>query len=166
MGNVFLLATGYCLLSTAFHSSFILPTSSLVSERDADLTLEGARADEVRAAEGGEEVVERLLVRQVDGREAKRHLRVLGAQEVVGSGAEVEEVARGDARRVRVVVLRPVRRNPHAQSAAVRRSARRYRLSRRGDDAAAEEPDLRVLIRSEGLSGGEVCDGAGSDAAV
>src|SRR5256714_10781075 len=145
---------------------FILPPSSLVSERDADLTLEGARADEVRAAECGEEVVERLLVRQVDGREPKRHLRVLCAQEVVGSGAQVEEVARGDARRVRVVVLRPVRGNPHAQRATVGRGARRYRLSRRGEDAAAEQTDLRLLIRREGQSGGEVCDGPRNDAAV
>src|SRR2546423_3633747 len=145
---------------------FILPPSSLVSERDADLTLEGARADEVRAAEGREEVVERLLVRQVDGREAERHLRVLCAQEVVGSGAQVEEVARGDARRVRVVVLCPVRGNPHAQSAARRRSARSYRLSRRGEDAAAEQSDLRLLIRREGQSGGEVWNRARHEAAV
>ena len=52
------------------------------SEIQRDLGREGARSDVVRAAEGGEEVVERVLVGDVDGGEVKIGLEVLLVEEV------------------------------------------------------------------------------------
>ena len=70
---------------------------------------EGAGGDEVRAGEGGEEVVEGVFVGEVDdGDGGGEGAFVVGftAEEVVLSKRQVEEAARGDARRVVVVVLR------------------------------------------------------------
>src|SRR5262245_49755979 len=55
-------------------------------------------------------------------------------------------MSRRDARRVVIVVRRPLRRNPYAQSAAVRVRAGSQPSSRRGEGAAAKQPYLRLLI--------------------
>ena len=54
----------------------------------------------VRAAEGGEEVVERVLVGDVDGGEVEIDLVAVGVEEVVFAERDVEEIARRDAGRV------------------------------------------------------------------
>ena len=72
---------------------------------EAELGRQGARGDVVRAAEGGEEVVEGVLVGDVDGGEAQAPLVLVAVEEVVLAEGGVEEVARGDAGRVLVVVL-------------------------------------------------------------
>ena len=66
---------------------------------------QSARSDVVRAAEGGEEVVERVFVGNVDGGEAQAPLVAVAVEEVVGTEGGVEEAARCDARRILVVVL-------------------------------------------------------------
>ena len=48
----------------------------------------GARRDEVCPAEGGQEVVERVLVRHVDDAEANAKLRSPGVEQVVRSDSE------------------------------------------------------------------------------
>ncbi len=81
-------------------------------EVEADLGRQGARCYVVRAAEGGEEVVQGVLVGDVDGGEAQAPAAVLfAAEEVVLSDGEIEEVAWSDARRVLVVVLGVGRRD-------------------------------------------------------
>jgi hypothetical protein len=76
-----------------------------VLEVEAELDGFGARGDEVCAAEGGEEVIERVFVGQVDDGEAKAPLVAVAAEEVVVADRHVEEVARSDARRILVVVF-------------------------------------------------------------
>ena len=46
-------------------------------------------------------------------------MRMLGAQEIIGPDAQVEEVSRSNARRVMVVAHRSVRRNPQTRRAAI-----------------------------------------------
>ena len=55
---------------------------------------------EVRDAERGQEVVERLLVGHVDDAEAQADLRLVAVKQVVDAEAEVDEVPWRDARRV------------------------------------------------------------------
>ena len=75
------------------------------SETDADLELHGPRRHEVRAAERRQEVVERVLVRQVDHGEPGADLRPARVEQVVHTDPEVEQVARRDAGRIVDVVF-------------------------------------------------------------
>src|SRR5207302_858221 len=68
-----------------------------------------ARRDEVRAAERGQEVVQRGLVRQVDDCEPQAPFVAICAEEVVLPNADVEQIARFDARGVAVYVKRGTR---------------------------------------------------------
>src|SRR5947209_6478969 len=72
---------------------------------NSDLTLKTARRHEVCAAEGGQEVVERHLVGQVNDCKSQGHARALRAEQVVCPGAQVKEMTRRNARRIRIVVL-------------------------------------------------------------
>ena len=65
----------------------------------------------MRAAEGGEEVVERVLVGDVDGRQVEIRLVLVRVEDVVLADRDVEQVARRNARRVVVVVLGAGSRN-------------------------------------------------------
>ena len=58
----------------------------------------------VRAAEGGEEVVEGVLVREVDRRDLGAPAVSVTAEEIILSDYSVEQVARIDALRIVVVV--------------------------------------------------------------
>ena len=60
----------------------------------------------MRAAEGREEVVERVLVGDVDCSELETHLVLIAAEDVVVPDGNVEKASRRDARWVLVVVLR------------------------------------------------------------
>jgi hypothetical protein len=72
---------------------------------DLELSLEveaefggvGSRCHEVRAAEGGQEVVERGLVGQIDDREAQAPLVMVGMEQIVVAYAGVEQIAGFDA---------------------------------------------------------------------
>ena len=76
------------------------------SKGEADAGDHGSRLQEVRAAEGGEEVVQRHLVGQVRDVHRRGDAGVtFGVQQVVGAEPEIEDVARLDAGRVVVVVL-------------------------------------------------------------
>ena len=72
---------------------------------EAELDGFGARGDEVRAAEGREEVIQRFLVGQVDDGEAQAPLVAVAVEEIVVADGEIEEIARCDARRILVVVF-------------------------------------------------------------
>ena len=66
--------------------------------------------NKVRPTERGQEVVKRGLVRQVDDRESQAPLVAVTVEEVVIPHAGVKEVARVDARRIVIVILRSRRR--------------------------------------------------------
>lgn len=57
------------------------------------------------SAEGGKKVVQREVVSQIDGRQASTPFVPLGVEKVVMPDGEVEEIPRGDAGRILVVVL-------------------------------------------------------------
>ena len=59
----------------------------------------------MRAAEGGEEVIQRHLISQVQHRELQPQLHLLGVQHVVVADADIENAVRGDARRIGIVIL-------------------------------------------------------------
>ena len=59
-------------------------------EMETQLSSERTRCDIVRAAEGGEEVVQRLLVRHIDGSEAQTLSVVITAKEVVVTHTDVK----------------------------------------------------------------------------
>jgi hypothetical protein len=59
----------------------------------------------VGSAEGGEEVVEGVLVGQVQDGECEVGFVAIAVEQVVPAEGEIEHVARGDAGRVPVVVL-------------------------------------------------------------
>jgi hypothetical protein len=63
---------------------------SIGLEVKSDLSRQRARRDVVCSAEGGEKVVQRHLVGQVDRREAQAPLVALGAEEVVVPKAKIK----------------------------------------------------------------------------
>src|SRR5258707_11789354 len=75
-------------------------------EVQPDFRRQRTRCDVVRAAEGGKEVVECILVGQVDGRELETDLVLVPTEDVVMPNGHVEKTSRRDAGRILVVVLR------------------------------------------------------------
>ena len=60
----------------------------------------------MRPAEGGQEIVERHLVRQVlDGEPKRPSAAALPMEEIVGSEADVKQIARSDPVQIVVVIL-------------------------------------------------------------
>jgi hypothetical protein len=72
--------------------SAVLPSSTgeHLLEVESDLSRKRPRRYVVRATEGGEEVVQRLLVRHIDGREAQTPPVVVAAEEVVVPHTDVK----------------------------------------------------------------------------
>ena len=64
---------------------------------EAQLRREGARCDVVRAAEGGEEVIECNAIRNVDGSQLKADLVFISVEKIVVAHGKIEEIAWGDA---------------------------------------------------------------------
>src|SRR5271155_8193 len=60
-------------------------------EVEADLAGDGARRDVVRAAEGGEKVVERIVVREIDYLDASAPLKAVAVEDVVIAHGEIEQ---------------------------------------------------------------------------
>jgi hypothetical protein len=73
-------------------------------EVEGDFACDCARSYIVRAAECGEEVIQRVLIRNVDRGEIEVDLVAVGVEEVAFAKGHIEQVARGDARRVEIVV--------------------------------------------------------------
>ena len=126
----------------------------------------------VRSAEGREEVVQRVLVRDVDRGQVEVHLVVFLMEDVVLAKRCVEKVARRDARRVMVVILLVWRGNLHevrlvpsvvARGEAGVRSSR-YPVT---DNASLElfvgseaaEVDSRLAIRQGDSTARTICAG-------
>ena len=114
---------------------------------EADLCRQRARCDVVRSAEGGEEVVERVLVGQVHAAETKTPAVLLGVEEVVFADGGIEEISLGDPGWIFVVVLCVGCRNAdesRGKSCSVTHS--RQRLRWRRFDTIAGEPGLELLV--------------------
>jgi len=78
---------------------------------EAYLSRQSARCDVVRAAEGGEEVVEGVLVGDVDAGETKTPFVLVAVEEVVLADGGIEEAALLNAGRMLVVIFRSRCRN-------------------------------------------------------
>ncbi len=120
----------------------------------------------MRAAKSRKKVIKRDFVRNVYRGEPQRHFLALCAEQVVGADAEVEQVARCDSRRIRIVVRSTVCRNTHAQGTAIRRGARQDWGCWCRESAAAEQSDLCLLVRGEAQRGGKVRYAAGHQTAI
>ena len=107
------------------------------------------RRHKMRSAEGGQEIVERHFVGQVDGREPQAPLVTVAMEEVIISDAGIEQVARVDARRIVIVILRSRWRYLQPGRPVQRRVACNQRSAQRWGSAAAEEPSLYLLVRGE-----------------
>src|SRR5271163_3521954 len=125
-------------------------------EVETDLRGQGARRDVVRAAEGGEKIVNRFFVADVNGGQAETPLVAVAAEKIVVAESQVEQVAGSDTRRIVVVVLSSGSGNLQELRIILRRGAgaggddRRAggigRARRRGENARAREAGLKLLI--------------------
>src|ERR1700679_78213 len=75
-------------------------------EVEAQLRRHGARRNVVGSTEGGEEVIERVFVGDVDGSQAEAPFVAVALEEVVLTNRRVEKATRLDTRGVVVVVAR------------------------------------------------------------
>ena len=127
--------------------------SSVALEVETQLHRFRSRRHIMRAAERGNEIVQRLFVRQVDDREAQAPLVTVAIEQIVLAHGNVEHVPRSDALRIVVVVLRSGRRNRYILGTIVWRRAE-VRAERRTDRrsggrkyVSAEQSCLELLIR-------------------
>ena len=67
------------------------------SKVKAELSGQGARGDVVCPAEGGNEVIEGVLIGNIDRGQLQAHFVLVAVEEIVVTDGEVKEVARGDA---------------------------------------------------------------------
>ena len=79
-------------------------------EVEPQLCRVGPRGDEVRSTEGGEEVIERHLIRDVDHGKAQTPLVTVAAEEVVVPDTDIKQMTRSDPRRIAIVILGSRRR--------------------------------------------------------
>src|SRR5437867_4283964 len=103
----------------------------------------------MRAAEGRQEVVQGLLVRDVEDAEPYAQLCPVGMKQVVGAESEVEKVSRRNSRRVVHIIRGAFGRNFQPGRAVVGRGAirARQRMTERRRLTAAEKSNGRLLIR-------------------
>ena len=122
-------------------------------EVETYLSRHSARCDVVRAAEGGEEVVQRVLVGDVHGRQAQAPLVLVAVEEIVLADRRIEEAALLNARRILVVVLGARGGNRNQLRGQLRSEAliSRYPDERSCLDAVAGEARLELLIRRQPL---------------
>src|SRR5438067_1095843 len=109
------------------------------------LYLEGPGRDEVRPAKRREEVIQRNLIRDVHHRESQAYLVVICSEQIVCPSAEVKQMPRHDARRIRIVVFSSVGGNPHTQCSAIARRAGADWVRQRRKCRAAEQSDLLLF---------------------
>ena len=67
----------------------------------------------MRSTKRGKKVIQGILVGDIDGRHVEVYLVTIGMEEVVLASGDVKQIARRNARRVLVVVLRARRWNDH-----------------------------------------------------
>ena len=90
----------------------VLPESRICFlEMKSEFCRERPRRDVVRAAEGRQKIVKRILVRHIHARHVKTPLVPIPGEEVVFSNGGVEEISLLNPRRIMVVVAGARRRN-------------------------------------------------------
>src|ERR1019366_8522434 len=89
---------------------------------ESDLSRQRARRHIVRPAEGRKEVIQRQFVGHVDSGERKTPFVTFAFEHVVVAHRNIKQVARRDARRIVVGVLRPGGRYLHQIRTILRRS--------------------------------------------
>src|SRR5271156_2650570 len=99
-------------------------------EVETDLRGQGARRDVVRAAEGGEEIVNRFFVADVNGGQAETPLVAVATEKIVVADGQIEQVACGDAWWIVIVVLGSGSGNLQELRLVLRRGARAGRNDR------------------------------------
>ena len=100
------------------------------SEVEAELRGVGARRNVVRPAECRKEVVQRVLVGHVDGRQPQTPLVAIAPKQVVLAERHVKQAAGRNARRIVVVVLRARLRNRQECGPILRSKAQARRADR------------------------------------
>src|SRR5580692_8496457 len=116
---------------------------------EAQLRRLAAWRDVVGSAKGGEEVVQREFICQVNDRKAEAPLVPVPVEEVVLAHGEVKEAARLDPLRVVVVILGSRCRYLNQIGAELRRGAESRQGCRYGSTyPITGEPSLELLIRS------------------
>ena len=114
---------------------------------EADLCRHGTRRYVVRAAEGGEEVVECVFVGDVDGGEAEAPLVAVTLEEVFLTDRGVEEATRVDALWVFVVISSVGSRNADQAGGELRCEAGAGQGDKRSRlHAVASQASLKLLI--------------------
>ena len=120
------------------------------SEVESHLCSERTWSHIMRSAEGREEVVKGVLVGDIDGSEPKAPFALVAMEEVVVPDGGVEQAARGDARRVVVVILGVGRRNADQVGSELRGQARRRQgRGRCCPHAIAGKAGLKLLVGGE-----------------
>jgi hypothetical protein len=108
-----------------------------------------SRSDEVRSAERRQEVVERSFVRQIDDRETQAHLvAVVATKQIVVTRADIEQITRGDARWIVIVVFGPRSRKANAGRVIQRRIATSEWRRQCRYLGSADQPSLNLLVGS------------------
>ena len=116
--------------------------------------MRSAGRHEMCAAEGREEVVERLSVCQIQRRQPQLNLVPFGVEQIVDSDAGVEDVPLSNAGRTEVVVFRPRRGNRNSGRAEDGRTAGRDGTEPRGVYTPAIEAHLGLLVGGESKGAG------------
>lgn len=105
----------------------------------------------MRTAESGQEVIQRIIVRQVNRRQLEAPLILVALEQIIEPQRQVEQVARGDAGRVVVVVLGIGRRYLDERRAKLgSRTVEGQGLGRGCMYAIAGEPRLKLLVSGQG----------------
>ena len=94
-------------------------------EVERQLSRNGSRGDVMRSAEGGEEVVQHVIVGEVNEVDLSAPLVAIALEEIVGSEGKVEEAARFDALRIVIVILGSGRRDIDERLPELRRQTDR-----------------------------------------
>lgn len=126
--------------------SGILGTASL--KHISDRCLVSSRRNEVRSAEGRQEIVERHFVGEVGHRKPEYHLVALGVEQIVGSERNVKQIPGLHAVRVMVVVFRSSL-GQSEQCRSNRTGACPERTLQRGGRTIASQADVYLLRRCE-----------------
>src|ERR1700692_3850994 len=131
-------------------------------EVEADLRSQGTRSDVVRAAKGRKEIIERGLIRQVDGGEPQAPLVTVTVEKIIVPDASIEKTARRDALRIVIVIFFSRRGNLEkygTEAGCIAGGERRSRGTRSSQLAIAGEPGLKFLVSGKGQPGDAVYQG-------
>ncbi len=117
-----------------------------------ELSRQRARRYVMRATEGGQEVIQHIIVGDIDGGELKTPLVAVAVENVVVTHGDIEEISRCDTRWIVIVVLGSIRWNVHETGSDWRVARRGQRSGRSRADAVASETGLGLLIGAERVS--------------